>query len=390
MSVLLILAAAITIGEHRDLYDDKSSIPRYELEPRGYIFWPSGTTVRDGEREDADSSSILFEAQIPFTIPLVGFVSNSPTPYAGALGLGQFNLEFLFSFSTQIRMLTEDSNPVISPNYEFSALKTFTSFHRIYRLKGDRNRWTDWRVGAVFEPWHHYSNGQQECAFEEAVRVNGVCDNSNVTRFDLDERLGSFSTNWSGATVFARHGFDVHGPPKSVPLSYVLVSAGYQYHHDWLFPGGLDPALERLWGSHKIRIVGEYRQSLAGLGGGWGDHFYAQIDSLITADPVDFVENPHRLWLEAGVSLQLLPVDLFVRGMFGQDHMNILFSQERQRFAIGAVFDTSSIFPELPSDEADNLKRFCDRHFDEGGQWYRRWRSGELSCPEEKSGTSGD
>lgn len=305
--------------------------PRHDFMPRNYFFWSPSTVRRDG-----DDRRLIFEAQVALHLPIVGARYGTDP----RCGWGEDTFFFVPSIMFRLRMLDTPSLPVIP----FSGMPTPLQFQYLHR--------TVWTLGQTSIPdkelvvgvtpviWAHHSNGQDGCFWDGQVRnAAGDCEGAEL---GINERNGTFSTNFSALTLAARYGrYDGYDGPRWM----ATLSGTYQRHHaDSPFPGGLEPEMRGLWALDRIIVGGELRQyRIAGTG--WGGYGAAAWEGAFPA--VDGVDD-HRLVTEVGVFPPgYSRFGVFAGWVVGQDYYNILFTETVNMVRLGITYDTSSLMPDL-------------------------------------------
>ncbi len=305
--------------------------PAYEFMPRNYFFWSPSDVRRDGADRD-----LIFETQVALHLPIAGLALGSDPRCGG----GYHTLFFVPSIMFRMRMLDTPSLPVIP----FSGMPTPLQFQYLFRyvwtVEGQSTPDRELVVGVTPVIWAHHSNGQDGCFWDGQVRdANGDCQGPEDR---INERNGTFSTNFTALTVAGRYGvLDGYEGPRWMARA----SATYQRHHDDSpFPGGLEPEMRGLWALNRIILGGEYRQYRVG-DTAWGGYAAGEVElAFPTVDGID----DQRLVTEIGV----FPPGYSRFGFFagyvvGQEYYNILFTERVNMFRFGVTYDTSALVPEL-------------------------------------------
>jgi hypothetical protein len=305
--------------------------PAYDFMPRNYFFWSPNTVRRDGEDRD-----LIFEAQVGLHLPIfgVGFGSDP------RCGWGYDTVFFMPSIMFRLRMLDTPSLPVIP----FSGMPTplqFQYLHRkVWTVTGESTPERELVIGITPVVWAHHSNGQDGCFWDGQMRdANGVCQGPEDL---VNERNGTFSTNFTALTVAGRYGeLDGYEGPRWM----ARLSATYQRHHDDSpFPGGLEPEMRGIWALNRVIVGGEYRQYRIG-GTDWGGYGAGEVELAFPG--VDEIDD-QRLATEVGVFPPgYSRFGFFAGWVWGQEYYNILFTERVNMLRIGVTYDTSALIPEL-------------------------------------------
>jgi hypothetical protein len=314
------------------------ALDQYEFLERQYVFWSPQKIVTNGA-----AHGLGFEGQVGPHVPLVGGPLDHREPDAGV----HWEWRLIFTFLTDLRLTTADSAPVVTPSYMPRLRLQFLGNHLVTTADGNPLR--SWRWGVTVDVWSHHSNGQDGCTFRGAPPEGCPAIGAGATA--LNERTGSFSTNYSGVTLNGRHSWGVR--PHSRALS-VLGSAGVQLHHD--FPGGgldFSPTgdISRLWGRVHGAAELEGRWNLRNQAASWAGEVYGRYRLDLASggsDPrlpgVTARHDAHTGEL-GWICTRLFGLGAFVRVVGGRESYNIEFTQSPTRFQFGVVIDTSGTVP---------------------------------------------
>jgi hypothetical protein len=315
----------------------------YEFLERQYILWSPERIVTNGEVH-----RLGFEGQVGPHVPLVGGPLDRRDPADGT----HWEWRLIFTFQTYLRMTTADSAPVVTPSYMPRFRLQFLGNH-VVTAADTENPTRSWRWGATIDLWSHHSNGQDGCTFQGTTAPGKACPEIGASATALNERNGSFGTDYTGATLNGRYSWGVR--PHSRALS-LLGGLGGSYHHN--FPGGglgdsPDGDLTKLWGRLHGSVEGEARWNVWNEERSWaGDLFGRYRLDLASggSDPrLPGVTARHdRHTMEVGwICTRLFGLGAFVRVVTGREYYNIEFTQAPTRVQFGIVIDTAGNVPAI-------------------------------------------
>jgi hypothetical protein len=280
--------------------------------PRSYLYW--GTPV--GPREQREP--LVFALSYALHLPVYSNLRDQAL--AGKAWAGAATL----SFEGDLRMLAISSKPVRMPSYRPSV-----SSQLFYILHGDVPALFGLRAG-VF----HYSNGQEDCTFDPALRdeseecaarVRAVTQPSQ----ELNRISGDFTMNGWLLELHGRvHELNVHR------VAVAQLALGLQVAGNLpLGAGSMTPELRKLygWGRLGAEIDGRRRLGWASLGARATVSFYPNSGPGVpsTAGLAELTIGPY--WLTGFA--------FFARYCGGRDFYNAFFVDKFQQFAAGLSWD---------------------------------------------------
>jgi len=337
--------SAVGVGRQAQAGQGRTNVEPFDLRDfefmeRQYVFWSPQKIVTDGR-----AASLALEAHVGPHVPLAGWADH-----ADPLRTWSNQLRLLFTFQSDFRMTTASSAPVVTPSYhaqfrlQWLRRHVFTS-SEISRAPPFR----DLRWGLTMDLFSHHSNGQDGCTFFDA---SGACASRGEGATRLNEKNGSFGTNYLGISGHVRHSW---GASYSQQKSSLLGSAGLQYHHGVPF-GGLSDTREdgllKLWGRVHAFVEAEARYGVEEpcLPSGYS---YFRFRSDIASGGTDPLLPSVRArpdtetWELGYISRGLKGFGLFARVVTGREYYNIEFTQSVTRLQFGVVLDTSGSVPIL-------------------------------------------
>jgi hypothetical protein len=228
------------------------------------------------------------------------------------------------SFEGALRMLAAESNPVRMPSYRPSLSgQVFYAFHAEYPL-----------LLALRTSVYHYSNGQEYCAFDAALRdTSAECLQKIRTATDLSGSLNRINGNFStSGWLLELHGRIHAVRANGVVASHISVGLGYAgvFRH---MPGSLDTPTRALYGRGRIEAIVEAKRRM-----GWASMtirsavlHYVWGDSRVpsTAGQIEAALAPY--WLTG--------MAVFVRYYGGRDSYNAFFVDRLQQLSAGLAWD---------------------------------------------------
>jgi len=280
--------------------------------PRSYLYW--GTPV--GPK--AQRVDLVFALEYALHLSIYNDLrdkSLNGKRWAGAVTL---------SFEGDLRMLAVESKPVRMPSYRPNLSgQLFYVWHRAQPT-----------VLSLRSGVFHYSNGQEQCTFDERLSDDeAICQEvtSAVTNAEqsLNRKNGNFSTNGWLLEVFGRI-----NQVNSKGVAIGQLTAGIGVHGNIRGgPGRMEPALARLygWGRLTGTVEGKKRFGWASMTLRASAMYYPQSDGRTpsAAGSAEIVLGPY--WLTG--------LGFFGRYYGGRDFYNAFFVDNIQQFAAGLAWD---------------------------------------------------
>jgi len=315
----------------------------YEFLERQYIFWSPQKIVTNGV-----ANPLGFEAQVGPHVPLVGTALDHREPIEAT----HWELRLLFTFQSNLRLTAGDSTPVLTPSYR-PQFRLQLLGNRVHGAPTPNNHPTSYRWGLTADLWSHHSNGQDGCTFRGTPPAGRDCPEIGGGATALNERTGSFSTDYTGLTLDGRYSWGTR--PHSRALSLIGMLGG-QFHHN--FPGaGLDDTptgdLRRLWGRwHGLAEV-ELNWNIANQEEAWAGVLYGRYRLELASGGADArlpgVTARHDAHVaEVGwICTRLHGLGFFARVVAGREYYNIEFTQSPTRLQFGVVIDSNGNVPPI-------------------------------------------
>lgn len=279
-----------------------------------------------------NEETILFEAN-----PTVrfGFYNNF---MKGLMNSDKHTQAWYAAFRPQLRMYTDNSNPVKTPSY-----RVLLGTQHLFRLSKEEA--IQHFVGFSLESGH-YSNGQSGCAFSRDFEDETVaCDSiySLITSStDLSGMLnrtnGNFATNLTELILnYRRYNLDDNNLPKkmhSVDLGLVL------YHDKFLgfasFGGYSDDDI-KIYGRWRFLVGYEYMRVLK-EGAGLSFSFRQNIEVINGAhDEVNSIRSDSKFAVYPFEKSKTLGV--FISYMYGHDNYNFRFVDSGHQGTFGFTWN---------------------------------------------------
>ena len=291
-------------------------------------FSPSPIKVNGDPRSPA---GLIFESQIASNFFLPHYRDgeiDSPS--------GEYVLSAVLTPLTQLRMLNEQSSPVIPPSF-----KPKVTFQLLRLKQWTLNEGKEYRFSAIGTNLivGHYSNGQAGCFFANQTGTDPNCVPAHG-QLPLNEVSGSFSTNYGRIELLARYLFD--GNPVEQAAWIVGGSAELDRNSDF-GPGGISTDQSRVYGKGHFGFGAAGERYLSG--NRW-------VTSVALSFP--FGETPRQeptVTVEATfISRVLSGFGFFARYVNGQDYYNILFLEHVVLWQFGLSFQLGPGFRALPVD----------------------------------------
>lgn len=311
---LLLLGAAPARADIKFEFDSPLNL---FVEP-SYVVW---TPNRIAIRGDPDSPvHLLFEGQI------------APNLYLPQLRIGSFGdpsglliLSAVVTPMIRLRMLNEKSSPVLPPS--FMPRLTLQVVHlRPLAVSGGALR-TALALGLNLIIGH-YSNGESGCFFEGQTGSDPDCT-PQPGALPVNERTGSFSTNYFRAELHGRLGLDMDLASRT---AWALLGGVAVEVNSSIGPGGITGDQRPVYGDGHL-------WARAGAERSWFGHRLRLAGAISTP----FGESPHQ-GSTTVVELAMLPrwaagFGGVVRWVHGQDDYNILFMEPVNLWQFGIVFE---------------------------------------------------
>ena len=296
----------------------ESDAPLSLFVERSYVVW---TPNRIAIRGDPQSPvPLIFEAQIAPNL----FV---PQLHIGAVGdpSGELVISAVITPMIRLRMLSEKSSPVIPPS--FMPKLTLQLVYLLSLAKPDGAIRAALALGLNLI-LGHYSNGEAGCFYADQAGSDPDCT-PQPGQLPLNERSGSFSTNYVRAELHGLLGLDID---TGTGAAWILLGGLGADLNSSVGPGGIGDDQRRVYGDgHLWARVGAERS--------WRGH-RARLSGAISGP---FGETPHQ-GATTTVELSMLPrwaggFGAVVRWVHGQDDYNILFLESVNLWQFGLVFE---------------------------------------------------
>jgi hypothetical protein len=299
---------------------------------RSYVFSSPNRIRREGEPEP---SALVFEAQVA---PNLFF----PQIHIGEVlpGLGEYIMSAVLTPNIRLRMLAQESSPVIPPS--FMPKLTLQLAHLWVPTREPQELPTLVRIGLVNLVLGHYSNGQAGCFYANQSTEGGCA--STEGHLPLNELSGDFSTNFVRLEFHGR--LLTHLDLKRNSL-WSFEANGFVEYNSSAAIGGITPEMREVYGDGHV-----------GLGFMAGRVWFGHRFRLEGNFSTPYGESPHQPWT---MSLEAAALPRwaagfggFVRYVRGQDYYNILFLQRISIVQAGLVFELGPgprSRPDLPTAE---------------------------------------
>lgn len=251
-------------------------------------------------------------------------------------------------FKPQFRMYDDPSLPVKTPSYQAAI-----GFQKIFRL-APPSVYQEHFIAFSIESGH-YSNGQQNCAFDpNSIDGSAACDsvyrlinnNTNLSEI-LNRESGNFSTNF---TEFIFNYRFIRKMEETIPTSGFSFKGGINiFHNRLLFVadiGGYTKEDIAIYGQYRFLFGAEYFSTFPE---NWGIKKRLSIDRLALSFNAEYISAAHpsvqSFRAELTGSLYFKNnVGVFVSGIIGHDHYNYRFVDSGTQLFTGVTFD---IFPPM-------------------------------------------
>lgn len=270
------------------------------------------------EGDPASPARLIFEAQVAPNLFL-------PQLHFGDMekGTGEYVLSVAVTPLIRLRMLNEDSSPVIPPS--FMPKLTLQFLHlRPLKFEGEIRRAIAAGLNLIVG---HHSNGQSGCFFTNQTGRDPACAPEGV--LPLNETSGSFSTNYVRTEL---HGRYVFAADRELESGW-LVGGGVALEVNTRGgPGGISEEQRQLYGRGRYEFEGTVQRLKTG---------HRARTTLTAAYP--YGETPSRR-ATVRVEAAVMPAwaggfGLFVRHVRGRDDYNILFLERIHLWMIGVIFE---------------------------------------------------
>jgi hypothetical protein len=326
----------------------------YEGEERSWVGWsPNEVGYRDYDGWDKTSWMIL-SAQMSLTVP-IGFACNTPQ-------YGEYLWQLLPSMNLDFTQIADHSSQVFPPSFNPRIIRGGFRYRWWPGAPKDysgryNKRGVEWAVGALLSGWSHHSNGQFRPSYFDAAGTP-TDDLGQAAAVNLDD--GNFGTNYvSGKLWFRRSRLDENGDR---PKEGWFGSVEYQFHHDAIFPGGLDETnIGPIWGRNHLLATLLYR---SGYEHDWKNRVapsddYGGIYWLVSLDGWCALDAERRAFMTSWPCRGALegawfvpkfmgPAGVFARVDAGRSPLNIRFVENRNELIFGLMIDTSQSISRLP------------------------------------------
>lgn len=244
-------------------------------------------------------------------------------------------------YRPQLRMFTVNSKPVRTPSSRIAI-----SYQQLRRLRNDRHQ-----VRSLLWMYQtgHYSNGQQNCAFDENAEdgsaacmaaYQAITDDTDLSAI-LNRKSGNFSTNYTRVFVAFRSDLLRSGHNA---ISH-QVTIGSTIYHDrllYLFDvGGYSDEDIKIYGRTKMHLWYEYQRVFQGF-------TYKRVSGQFRVEriftPHKSVE-PWRLELRVnGYFFENIPdFGFFLEGDIGHDNYNYRFVDSGFTLSAGITWDAFGV-----------------------------------------------
>jgi hypothetical protein len=237
---------------------------------------------------------------------------------------GEYVFSAVVTPRIQLRMLNEQSSPVIPPSYNPKITLQFI-YLKDWRLEPEHFRAVRLGTNLIFA---HYSNGQSGCFFANQTGTDPNCVPAQGQP-PLNEVSGSFSTNYIRGELHGQLFFDGDLTQRS---AWVIDGSAALEVNSSVGPGGISDDQRRVYGKGHIGLAAD------------GERYWSGNRGRVSlALSIPYGETPVQ---EPTVSIEAtyLPVWLsgfgaFVRYVNGQDYYNILFPEHMSLWLFGVSFD---------------------------------------------------
>jgi len=295
---------------------------------RSYVVW---TPNRIAIRGDPQSPvPLIFEAQIApnLFVPQL-HIGNVQDPS------GELVIAAVVTPMIRLRMLSEKSSPVIPPS--FMPKLTLQVIHLRPLAMSDGVLRTALVLGLNLIVGH-YSNGETGCFYQNQIGSDPDCT-PQPGELPLNERSGSFSTNYVRAELHGLFEFDIDVGTRAAWL--LLGGLGIELNSS-IGPGGISDDQGRVYGDGHL-------WAFAGAERIWRGH-RARLSGAISGP---FGESP-RQGTTITVEFLILPrwaggFGAVTRWVHGQDDYNILFLEPVNLWQVGIVFELGPGLQRPPS-----------------------------------------
>ena len=280
--------------------------------PRSYLYWGTPTGPRRQRVE------LVFALEYALHLSIYNDLRDK------ALNRKQWAGAVTLSFEGDLRMLRLESRPVRMPSYRPNLSgQLFYIWHRAQPI-----------VLSLRSGIFHYSNGQEQCTFDERVGddeevCRAITDAVQDAELSLNRRNGNFSTNGWLLEAFGRIN-QVNSKGVAIGQLTAGVSVAGNIRKG---PGAMEPALARLYGWGRLSATVEAKKRF-----GWAS-------MTVRATGTFYPDSDGRTPAAAGSAEVLLgPYWLTGLGFFGRyyggrDFYNAFFVDNVQQLAAGLAWD---------------------------------------------------
>ena len=276
-------------------------------------------------------AGLLFESQIAPNFFLPNYRDGEiDTPS------GEYVISAVLTPLIQLRMLNEQSSPVIPPSFKPKVTFQFLRMKQWTVNDGEEYRFSAVGTNIIVG---HYSNGAADCFFANQTGTDPNCVPAHG-QLPLNEVSGSFSTNYGRIELLGRYLFD--GNPVKQTAWIVGGSAQLERNSDF-GPGGISSDQSHVYGKGHFGFGATGERFLS------GNRWLASV-----ALSFPYSETPRQeptVTVEATLIPRVLSgFGFFARYVNGQDYYNILFLEHVVLLQFGISFQLGPGFRALPVD----------------------------------------
>lgn len=292
------------------------------------VMTPNRITIRGDPQSPVH---LLFEARIAPNLFLpqlqVGDIRDRP---------GAWMISAILTPMIELRALDEKSSPIAPPSFIPKLTLQLLHLRALARQGAAVASALALGLNLVVG---HYSNGQTGCFYEGQSGSDPDCTPQPGT-LPVNERSGSFSTNFLRAELHGLVGLDIDARARS---AWVLEGGFGVEANSSLGPGGITGDQRPVYGDGHVLVHGGAERD-------WAGH---RLRLSATASR-PFGESP-RQGATSTVELSMVPrwaggFGALVRWLHGQDDYNILFLEHADLWQFGIVFELGPGFrPPQPS-----------------------------------------
>ncbi|WP_371745689.1 hypothetical protein [Myxococcus sp. CA033] len=285
---------------------------------RSYVFFSPNRIRRVG---DPEPSHLVFEAQVAPNLFLPQLHIGHATPT-----LGEYILSAVVTPNIRLRMLAQESSPVIPPS--FMPKLTLQAAHLWKPWLDDQGKPRRMALSFINVSVGHYSNGQAGCFYANQSEAEGGCA-SVEGELPLNETSGDFSTNFIRLEAQFRLIENIDLARRS---AWSFGVGAFIERNSSLAFGGITPEMREVYGDGHVGF-GLLVERL------WFEHRF-RVEGNVNGP---FGETPGQRWT-FNVEAAALPrwgagFGAFVRYVHGQDYLNILFLEPVSLVQFGLIFE---------------------------------------------------